>query len=293
MAVSLDIDQLRTFVAIAELGSFRLAGEAVHKTQSAVSMQMKKLEERLELKLFSKSGRQSVLSEDGRRVLEYARRMVALNDETVSALSLTQMAGRIRLGLPDDYAERLLPRVLATFSRINPAISIEVSCESSMTIGERIKQDQLDVGIVTDDDCGVHGHIIRREPLHWVTASDNGLGDVRPVRLAVGPVTSSWRKEAIRALDAANVPHVVTYTSASAAALSGAVMAGFAVAVLPESAIRKGLHVLGEKDGLPRLPYCSITMVRSTGAREPIHDALCSHIMTAVGNLSYETEVTE
>lgn len=291
MAISLDIDQLRTFVAIAELGSFRSAGEAVHKTQSAVSMQMKKLEERLNLKLFTKTGRSLLLSEDGRRVLEYARRMVALNDETVDALSISHMTGRIRLGLPDDYAERLLPLVIATFSRINPSINIEVTCESSITIGERIKQDQLDIGIVTDGDCTmIPGQIVRREPLHWVTAADNGLGHVRPVRLAVGPVTSSWRREAVKALDAANIPHIVTYTSASAAALSGAVMAGFAVAVLPESAIRKGLRPIGEQEGLPPLPPCSITMVRSAAAREPIHDALCSHIMTAVGNLSPGTD---
>jgi DNA-binding transcriptional LysR family regulator len=109
MATLLDIDQLRTFVAIADTGSFTRAAEIVHKTQSAVSMQMKRLEERLGKPVFERDGRSSKLTEDGERLLDYARRMLRLNAECVASFTDAELAGRVRLGVPDDYADRYLP----------------------------------------------------------------------------------------------------------------------------------------------------------------------------------------
>ncbi|WP_068081116.1 LysR substrate-binding domain-containing protein [Polycladidibacter stylochi] len=289
MPYSLDVDQLRTFMAIAELGSFAKAGEAVHKTQSAVSMQMRKLEERIGQPLFVKDGRNSRLSEDGRRLVEYARRMVALNDETLSAFKEMPVTGTIRLGLPDDYAERLLPQVLAAFNRINPSTSIEVICESSIELGVRIKRGELDIAIVTDGDCAnIPGTIIRREALRWVGPKDVILHKHDPLPIAVGPVTCSWRNVAVRALDRIQLKYQVVFSSASAAALSGAVQAGLAIAVLPASAVRTTHRVLGEQEGLPELPPCDITLIKSAGATEAAHDALCHHIVSSIGNVTYE-----
>jgi len=117
MTAMLDIDQLRTFIAISETGSFTKAAEVVNKTQSAVSMQMKRLEERLERPIFSRDGRASKLTEDGQRLLDYARRIVKLNVETLAAFSDAELSGRVRLGVPDDYADRYLPEIMARFSR--------------------------------------------------------------------------------------------------------------------------------------------------------------------------------
>ncbi len=114
----LDLDQLRTFVAIAEVGSFTAAADVVHKTQSASPCRCGRLEERVGKPIFSRDGRQSRLTEDGRRLLEYARRLIRLNDETLSAFEDPGLTGSVRLGIPDDYADRLLPPVLAGFSRI-------------------------------------------------------------------------------------------------------------------------------------------------------------------------------
>ena len=116
----LDIDQLRTFVAISDTGSFTKAADIVHKTQSAVSMQMKRLEERLGRPVFERDGRASRLSDDGERLLDYARRIVRLNAECVASFNEADLTGRVRLGLPDDYAECYLPEILARFSRSNP-----------------------------------------------------------------------------------------------------------------------------------------------------------------------------
>ncbi|MEE4011003.1 LysR substrate-binding domain-containing protein [Roseibium sp. FZY0029] len=283
---ALDIDQLRTFLAIAELGSFTKAGEAVHKTQSAVSMQMRRLEERVGQPIFIKDGRQSRLTENGLRLVEYARRMIMLNDETLSAFNGQKEVGHVKLGVPDDYADRLLPQVLAAFNRLNPSIEVEVECISSHRLTEAIREGTLDVAITTSQDTmDLRGEIIRREPLYWVTATQHSAHTQDVVRLALGPVTCGWRRLSMEALDRAGRPYRVSYTSSSAAALVGAVQAGLAVTVFPESAIRDGMRILDEKDGFPTLPYCDIALLRSDTAREAMHDTLCNHLVAAIGNV--------
>src|SRR6266446_4295091 len=149
MTALIDIDQLRTFIAIAETGSFSRAADIVHKTQSAVSMQMKRLEERLDRAIFARDGRASKLTEDGERLLDYARRIVKLNVETIAAFS-DELTGRVRLGVPDDYADRYLPEIMARFSRAYPAVELTVICEETTELVERIAANALDLAIVTD-----------------------------------------------------------------------------------------------------------------------------------------------
>src|SRR5436305_8981632 len=149
MTALLDVDQLRTFIAIAETGSFTRAADIVHKTQSAVSMQMKRLEERLDRGIFARDGRASKLTEDGERLLDYARRIVKLNVETIAAFS-DELTGRVRLGVPDDYADRYLPEIMARFSRAYPAIELTVLCDETVNLLERIKGNELDLATITN-----------------------------------------------------------------------------------------------------------------------------------------------
>src|SRR5947209_11591408 len=150
MNALLDVDQLRTFLAIIETGSFTRAAEIVHKTQSAVSMQMKRLEERLERPIFARDGRASKLTEDGDRLLDYARRIVKLNVEALAAFSDFALTGRVRLGVPDDYADRYLPEIMARFSRAYPGVELSVICEPSLELIERIVANELDLAIITN-----------------------------------------------------------------------------------------------------------------------------------------------
>ena len=143
MANMMDVDQLRTFVAIAESGSFTKAADIVHKTQSAVSMQMRKLEERLGRPIFVRDGRASKLTDDGERLLDYARRIVKLNVEALAAFDDKELVGRVRLGLPDDYADRYLPEIMARFSRAYPGVELTVMCEPSIELIERIDANEL------------------------------------------------------------------------------------------------------------------------------------------------------
>ena len=152
MTSLLDADQLRTFVAIVDSGSFTRAGDAVHKTQSAVSMQMKKLEERLGKPVFEREGRGSKLTEEGERLLDYARRIIKLNVEALASFAEAELAGRVRLGLPDDYADRYLPEILARFSQSNPRVEVTVVCEPTPMLVERIAGSDLDLAIITHTD---------------------------------------------------------------------------------------------------------------------------------------------
>ena len=148
MATPIDLDQLRTFVAIVDTGSFTRAAEDVFKTQSAVSMQMRRLEERLGVKLFERSGRAIEITDDGTRLLNYARRMLVLSQETLSAFDENAMQGLVRIGLPDDYAERFLPEILARFSRSNPLVELSIACEPSINLADAINKGRLDVALV-------------------------------------------------------------------------------------------------------------------------------------------------
>ena len=289
MPHALDIDQLRTFVAIAELGSFTRAAEAVNKTQSAVSMQMRRLEERVGQALFTRDGRQSRLTEVGHRLQDYARRMIRLNDETLSAFSEPELIGQVRLGLPDDYAERLLPQVLAGFARINPTVEVVVECTGSIAVAEKVRRDELDLGIVTScEDLNGFGDIVRRERLLWVGPENRCIHDDETVRLALGYSSCAWRGLAINAMARAGRAARVAYTSGSCTVLINAVQAGLALSVIPESALRPGLRVLDERDGFPALPPVDIALIRAPQACDPIHDALYDHIAAAIGNVTLQ-----
>ena len=171
----LDIDQLRTFVAIADTGSFTRAAEIVHKTQSAVSMQMKRLEDRVGKAIFERDGRLSKLTDEGERLLDYARRIVRLNTECMASFNEHELTGRVRLGLPDDYADRYLPEILARFSRSNPKAEVTVMCEPTHNLIERVQHGDLDLAIITHVDRRGPSEIVRIEQLLWVTSARHGV----------------------------------------------------------------------------------------------------------------------
>ena len=193
MTALLDVDQLRTFIAIAETGSFTRAADIVHKTQSAVSMQMKRLEERLDRSIFARDGRASKLTEDGERLLDYARRIVKLNVETIAAFS-DELTGRVRLGVPDDYADRYLPEIMARFSRAYPASSSPSSakrrsaCSSASRRTRSISRSSpIALGNMTAE-------TFRQERLLWATSNRHSThhrrapaARARPADLRVAP----------------------------------------------------------------------------------------------------------
>ena len=286
MTALLDVDQLRTFIAIAETGSFTKAAEVVNKTQSAVSMQMKRLEERLERPIFSRDGRASKLTDDGQRLLDYARRIVKLNVETIAAFSDAELSGRVRLGVPDDYADRYLPEIMARFSRAYPGVELTVICEPSVDLLERIDANEIDLAIVTNCETKRVSETFRRERLLWVTSSRHATHAEEPLPLALGRPTCSWRSAAVEKLETVSRPYRMLYSSSNAGAVAAAVLAGLAVSVLPESGLRTGMRVLSASDGFPDLPSCQIGLVRNTRGSSSLTHALAEHIVSSLDNLS-------
>lgn len=286
----LDNDHLRTLIAIAETGSFTRAAEIVHKTQSAVSMQIRRLEERVGKELFEKEGRAARLTTVGERLLDYAYRMIRLNDEAVASLRGDRLTGRVRLGVPDDYAERYLPQILARFTASNPAIEVHVVCEPTPCLIANLQAMELDMAIITHSDKRNVGEIIREEKLLWVTSARHCTHEARPIPLALGRDTCNWREAAVTRLKRRNVPHRVLYTSWNSAAVGAVVLAGLAVSVLPESAVRAGMRVLTEAEGFPELPSVQIALLRNAASRDHVSNALADHIIQSLDNLSIEAK---
>ena len=286
MTALLDVDQLRTFVAIAETGSFTRAAEVVHKTQSAVSMQMKRLEERIGKPIFERDGRASKLTEDGERLLDYARRIVKLNSEALSIVGGTGLTGSVRLGVPDDYVDRYLPEIMARFARSHPDVELTVLCEPTIELVDRIDRGELDLAIITHKAANRPSEVIRRERLLWVSSNRHSTHLEEPLPLALSRGTCSWRRVSVPRLDEIGRPYRILYTSGNSSALSAAVLAGLAVSVLPESALRPGMRVLGTADNFPPLPVFDIGLLRNPHESSALTDALASHIIQGLDNLA-------
>lgn len=287
MTAMLDPDQLKTFVAIAETGSFTKAAEVVHKTQSAVSMQMKRLEERVGRPVFVRDGRASRLTEDGERLLDYARRIVKLNMEAVSSFADAELSGRVCLGVPDDYADRYLPDIMARFSRTHPSVELTVICEPTAELVQYIASGTIDLAIITATEItSRNAHVIRRERLLWVSSARHAAHLETQVPLALGRPTCQWREIAVSRLAGAGRGHRILYTSPNCGAVVAAVLSGLAVSVLPESALRTGMRVLGAAEGYPPLPPCDIGLLRNRHEPSPLADALAQHIVQGLDNLT-------
>src|SRR4051794_15275948 len=286
MATPLDLDQLQTFVAIADTGSFTRAAEEVHRTQSAVSMQMRRLEERIGKALFEKNGRSNRLTEEGERLLSYARRLIHLSRETLAAFDDQRLEGTIRIGTPDDYADRFLPEIMARFTRSNPRVELTVICEPTPGLVEHIKRGNLDLGLVTHNDVRGQSEVVRREPLLWVSSANHATHEQETLPMAFGRPNCIWRRAAVDVLDLQNRDYRILFTSFSATVITAAVLSGLAVSVLPECALRPGMRVLGEADGFGALPDCRIGIMRGQTSQPEIVAALARHIAESLDNIS-------
>ena len=286
MAAPLDLDQLHTFITIADTGSFTKAAEEVHRTQSAVSMQMRRLEERLGKALFQKDGRTNRLTEEGERLLTYARRLLRLNRETLAAFDDNSLEGHIRIGTPDDYADRFLPEIMARFSRSNPKVELSVICEPTYNLIDPLKRGNLDVAIVTHSGSKGASEVVRREPLLWVTSANHSIHSEDVLPLAVGRTTCMWRRAACDMLDQMGRDYRILFTSWSATVIIAAVLSGQAVSVLPECALRPGMRILGEADGFGALPDVQIGIMRGHSSQPEVVDALARHIADSLDNIS-------
>lgn len=273
----LELDVLRTFVAIAETGSFTAAANAVFRTPSAVSMQIKKLEDTLGRPVFVRDARSVSLTAEGDLLLGYARRMLALNREAVSRFVIPDISGVVRLGSPDDFGERVLPSVLRRFSESHPAIAVDVVIDQSVNLRKRMANRQLDITLLTCSDESMRQEpgveVLLTEPIVWASRK-GGCAHLRePVPVSLWEEGCIWRNAAVKALGASGREYRVAYMSAHTAGQRAAIMGGLAIAPLPKSFIGDDLVELGSEDGLPELGNYHLGMVVSPDASAPVQAA--------------------
>lgn len=279
---TIDPALLRAFAFIAEEGSFTRAAERVGRTQSAVSMQVQRLEQLLgqTLLLRGKGGAVNLTSH-GRYLLERAREVLALNDQIWSAFRTPSVQGTVRLGTPDDYALRYLPGVLRRFALSHPAVDVDVLCAPSHEVVRHLREGDLDLTLCSDGHKpkGWPGVQLWQGPLRWVTSTRHSPHRMDPLPLALAMESNScnWRHAAMRALDKAGRRYRVAYTSASLAGTHAPVMAGLAVTVSNVSWVPDGLRLLPPGE-LPALPVSEIHLLKGRSPSQPVTDVLAAHI---------------
>jgi DNA-binding transcriptional LysR family regulator len=256
----LDLELLRSFVAIADRESFALAAEQVHRTQSAITQQMARLEDHLGVALFRKVGRSKRLTEHGVRLLDYARRLLALNDEAVESLAAPDLRGPLRIGSIYDATEFLLPPLLARFSQLYPNLQIEVHTDRTAHLMAALKRGEIEIALVGAPEGSsdpAHPSVrLRTSPLVWMAGNGYTHNRAQPVPLVLPDEPSSYRATAIAALDAHHIGWRIRHVSTSLAfsALRAALRAGLGITVRLIEMLAPDLRVLTEAEGLPRLP---------------------------------------
>jgi DNA-binding transcriptional LysR family regulator len=290
----LDLDLLRSFVSVVDAGGFTRAGERVHRTQSTVSQQIRRLEETLGCELLDRNSRQATPTEEGERLLSYARRLLALAEEARDVVARPASDGVVRLGMPEDFASYRLPELLSEFVRSRPGLRLDVRCGLSAGLARDLERGELDLALLKRDahDGGSGAPAIATtiaawpERLRWIASSRHPV-DVRgSVPLAVYGQGCLYRNRAIHALEAAGRTWHIAYTSPNLPGILAAVSAGLGVSILPDVAIGDEHRVLGAADGFPAIPNTELALVTApdaTSATRRLADVLanfCNSIET-------------
>jgi DNA-binding transcriptional LysR family regulator len=288
LPLSLDPDLLRAFVLIAEGRSFTQAAALVGRTQAAVSMQIKRLEEALGQPVLSRGKGEAVeLTPHGQYLLGRAREILALNDEVMATFRTPQIAGTVRLGTPDDYAFGYLPPVLKRFADTHPAVQVDVLCEPSNELLDRLHRGELDLTLLSEgtEPRSLPAVPLWRGPLVWVTSTRYAPHRLDPLPLALAspdPLSErrgcDWGCAAVQALERAGRRYRIAYTSGSQVGTHAPVLAGLAVTVSAQAWLPEGLRPVRPEEGLPKLPEYGIILVKGRLARQPVTDALAAHI---------------
>jgi len=247
-------DLLRTFVSVIDLGAFTKAGEALGRTQPAISLQVRRLEELVGAPIIRQVGRTLLLTSEGEMLLSYAREILRLNDEAASYFNRARIAGVIRVGLPNDYAVAFLQGVITEYTRRHPEISLELHCGWSAEILDRLRADELDMAIamVNNERAQYLSRSWIERPI-WAAAADATFDPAAGIPLAAHPEGCAYRARMIQALDAAQMRWRVAYTGPGVTGLQNAVINGLGVSALTRYTMLPGMRALDERDGFPPL----------------------------------------
>jgi DNA-binding transcriptional LysR family regulator len=263
----LDLELLRSFVSVVEAGGFTRAGERVHRTQSTVSQQIKRLEDDIGQPLLIRNGKDVTPTEAGEKLLSYARRLLSLAEEARDVVARPTQEGAVRLGIPEDFAAYRLAKLLATFSRAHPTLRLDIRADQSLNLKRDLDRGELDLALFKRAVGEKGGIAIWPERVHWVTSKhhprDISLGSVPLIGFPAGCL---YRARAIHALETAGRSWHMAYTSSSLAGIQAAVAAGMGLSILSEMAIQADHRVLTAKDGFKPIDKTEVALMTSPDA---------------------------
>lgn len=281
MPFQLDSLQLKSFIAIADTGTFSAAAKTVGRTQSALTLQIQKLEGDLGCQLFDRSARRVSLTEQGELFLGYARKIIQLQWEAFSKLKEPDIEGEIRLGTPEDFATHYLPNVLASFRKQHPRVQLNVSCDLTLNLMKGFERGEFDIVLVKRDPQSTRGGTkVWREPLVWAAAEQ--WQPEKPLSLVLSPKPCIYRARALAALDRAHKAWHLTYVSPSLAGTIAAVRAGLGITILPANMLPSGICAVRRSFKLPTLPDTEIALLKLEGLSKS-GEVLADHLVNSLG----------
>lgn len=259
---------LRAYVAVKEAGGFTRAAERLHLSQSAVSHQIRRLEEQAGTALLVRTTRNVALTEDGEDFLRYAEQVLRAQDALIRRFQRSSVAGAVRFGVPENFMGERLPLLLARFARAFPAVRLEVVVGTYLDLRALVESDTLDLAVVMtlpgEPETGV---VLRQTRFVWAAAQAFDFEGAGPLPLAFAPPPCVHRQVGVDALESARLDWRVAFTSPSQEGLRAAVLAGLAVTALPQEDVRPGMEVIDGRYGLPSLPEADFRLIsRPTGS---------------------------
>lgn len=268
--MNLDLDLLRTFVAVADLNTFAAAAAAVCRTQSAVSQQMQRLEQLVGKELFARHGRNKLLTEHGIQLLGYARKILRFNDEACMSLMYSNLQGVLTLGASDESADTILPFLLNRISSVYPKLALDVSVKRNAFMIEMLNENKVDLVVTTHRPGQFNCLTLRTSPTHWYCAAEYVLQKGEPIPLVLLDDPSPFRDMVLAALNEANTPWRLAYVASTLPAVRAAVKAGLGVTARPVEMMSPDLRVLGKSDGLPALPDTEYLLCHNTSSNNEL-----------------------
>lgn len=257
---NLDSDLLRTFLAVAQAGSVTDGAARIHRSQSATSLQIKRLEAILDQAVFERHGRGVLLSDAGRRLLPVAQEVTARLDATLRNITQGAVTGKLRVGIPDDHGRAKLAQIIAAFSRQHPEVDLDVTCALSAGFPEALRRGQLDLAIYEVEVPGSHEELLLEDPTYWVSLAHKDFAADQCLPVALFDHACWWRDAAIASLEKRGQPYRVVYSSQSVSGVVAAVEAGIAIGLLGRSSLHAGMSVISDTLGFPSTPASKLVM---------------------------------
>ncbi len=284
---NLPIEVLRTFVTVAELGSFTQAGDLLGRSQPAISIQIKRLENMSHTPLFIRRGHQLTLSNAGKVFFNYARQILNLNDDAIAQLEQHSIIGKVHFGIPSEFASALLPKIVGRFSQSYPSVSLQVTCDLSQNLIAQRKQKNYDLILVTHNDA-LHKSSTQliADDLVWVSSAEYEINHHDVIPLIVAPEPCKYRQRCIQILKEKKQAWRIVYTNPDLNGIQAAISEGLGVTVLAKTTVPSGLNILQDSDKLPHLGKVFISLIYDEEKTDAAVKLLVDYVIMSLSKLS-------